>query len=55
MIISHTTWTVLIVVTGGLALSFTKARSLEEVGASNLGYAALYLLVAAIGANQWMI
>jgi uncharacterized membrane protein len=51
VIISHTTWTVLIVVTGGLALSFTKVRSLEEVGASNLGYAALYLLVAAIGAQ----
>lgn len=51
VIISNTTWTVLIVVTGGLALSFTKVRSLEEVGASNLGYAALYLLVAAIGSQ----
>ncbi|MCI0435955.1 MAG: DUF819 family protein [Gemmatimonadetes bacterium] len=50
-IISHTTWAVLIVVTGGLALSFTPIRSLEEVGASRLGYAALYLLLTGIGAQ----
>ena len=41
-IISSTTWAVLIVVTGGLLLSFTPARQLEEAGASNLGYTALY-------------
>ncbi|MBT8462300.1 MAG: DUF819 family protein [Gemmatimonadetes bacterium] len=50
-IISHTTWAVLLVVTGGLALSFTPVRNLEEAGASKLGYAALYLLLTAIGAQ----
>jgi uncharacterized membrane protein len=51
VIISNTTWAILIVVTGGLALSFTPLRNLEEVGASRLGYAALYLLLAGIGAR----
>ena len=50
-IISGTTWAVLIVVTGGLLLSFTRARDLEEVGASRVGYTALYLLLGAIGAQ----
>jgi len=50
-IISHTTWAVLIVVTGGLALSFTPVSRLEEYGASNFGYTALYLLLGAIGAQ----
>ena len=50
-IISSTTWAVLIVVTGGLLLSFTPVRQLEKAGASNLGYTALYLLLAGIGAQ----
>lgn len=50
-IISTTTWAVLLVVTGGLVLSFTRARDLEEVGASRIGYTALYLLLGAIGAQ----
>ena len=50
-IISRTTWAVLIVVTGGLLISFTPVRKLEEVGASRVGYAALYLLLGAIGAQ----
>ncbi|MDP2471020.1 MAG: DUF819 family protein [Candidatus Palauibacterales bacterium] len=50
-IISHTTWAVLIVVTGGLLLSFTPVRNMEEAGASRVGYAALYLLLTAIGAQ----
>jgi uncharacterized membrane protein len=50
-IISHTTWAVLAVVTFGLLLSFTPIRRLEEVGASRLGYAALYLLLTSIGAR----
>lgn len=50
-IISNTTWAVLIVVTGGLALSFTRLRDFEKVGASGLGYTALYLLLAGIGAQ----
>jgi uncharacterized membrane protein len=50
-IISNTTWTVLIVVTVGLLLSFTPMRNLEKYGASTTGYGALYLLVGAIGAQ----
>ena len=50
-IISGTTWAILIVVTGGLALSFTRLRKLETAGASHLGYTALYLLLAGIGAQ----
>ena len=50
-IISKTTWAVLIIVTAGLALSFTRLRDFEKVGASGLGYTALYLLLAGIGAQ----
>lgn len=50
-IISHTTWAVLIVVTGGLLLSFTRVRKLDEVGASRLGYVALFLMLTGIGAQ----
>ena len=50
-IIGGTTWTVLIVVTAGLLLSFTGARRLEEAGASRIGYVLLYFLLTAIGAQ----
>jgi len=50
-VLSHTTWAVLIVVTGGLLLSLTPVRDYEPAGASALGYAALYLLLAGIGAK----
>lgn len=50
-IISHTTWAILIVVTGGLLLSLTPLRNLEEIGASRLGYVALYLVLTGIGAQ----
>ncbi len=50
-IISHTTWTVVLVTTIGLALSFTPVRRLEGVGASRVGYFALYLMLTAIGAQ----
>ena len=50
-LISATTWTILIVVTVGLVLSFTKLRRLERPGASRLGYVALYLLLTSIGAQ----
>lgn len=50
-IISQTTWAVLVVVTGGLLLSFTPIRRIEEWGASRIGYAALYMLLTAIGAQ----
>jgi uncharacterized membrane protein len=50
-IISHTTWTVVLVTTLGLALSFTPVRNLERVGTSRIGYVALYLMLTAIGAQ----
>lgn len=50
-IIGSTAWAILIVVTGGLVLSFTKLREMERKGASHLGYTALYLLLAGIGAR----
>ncbi|HSE27846.1 MAG TPA: DUF819 family protein [Gemmatimonadales bacterium] len=50
-IISSATWAVLVAVTAGILLSFTPVRHLEEVGASNVGYAALYLIIASIGAR----
>ncbi len=42
-------WIVVIATTLGLALSFTKAKNLEGVGASRLGSVLLYVLVATIG------
>lgn len=42
-------WIVVIATTGGLILSFTKARKLEGAGASRLGSTMLYILVATIG------
>ena len=50
-IISKTTWAILITVTIGLLLSLTPMRNLERVGASKLGYVALYLLLTGIGAQ----
>jgi uncharacterized membrane protein len=42
-------WMVVFATTFGLLLSFTKARSLEGAGASTIGSAMLYMLVATIG------
>jgi uncharacterized membrane protein len=50
-IISPTTWAILLIVTGGLLLSFTPLRTLERPGASRVGYFALYLLLTSIGAR----
>lgn len=50
-IVSPTTWTVMIATALGLALSFTPLRRLERVGASRVGYLALYLMLTAIGAQ----
>lgn len=47
-------WIVVIATTGGLLLSFTPARRLEGVGASRIGSAFLYLLVASIGMKMNM-
>lgn len=50
-IIGTSTWSILIVVTLGLLLSFTPARNIERAGASKMGYWALYLLLTSIGAR----
>ena len=45
-------WVVVIATTIGLVLSFTRARLLEGAGASKVGSAALYVLVATIGMHM---
>lgn len=50
-VISTGTWAILLVVTVGLVLSFTPLRQTERVGASRVGYLALYLLLTSIGAK----
>ncbi|MEZ5064161.1 MAG: DUF819 family protein [bacterium] len=45
-------WLVVIATTLGLLLSFTRARELEGVGASRMGSAFLYVLVATIGMHM---
>ncbi len=42
-------WMVIFASTVGVALSFTKARNLEGAGASKIGSAFLYILIATIG------
>ncbi len=42
-------WLIIITTTIGVVLSFTKARKLEGAGASKIGSAMLYILVATIG------
>ncbi|PCJ45782.1 MAG: hypothetical protein COA74_15020 [Gammaproteobacteria bacterium] len=42
-------WMIIVATTGGLMLSFTKARTMESVGASKVGSAFIYVLVASIG------
>jgi len=42
-------WLVVVATTAGIGLSFTRARRLEGVGASRIGSACLYVLVATIG------
>lgn len=50
-IVSHTTWSVILVTTVGVGLSFSPLQRLEGPGASRVGTIALYLLVTAIGAR----
>ncbi len=45
-------WLIVIATTLGLIFSFTKARKLETIGASDLGSVFLYFLVATIGMNM---
>jgi uncharacterized membrane protein len=54
-ILSHTTWTVILVTGLGLALSFTPLARLERAGASRVGYLALYLMLTAIGAQADLV
>lgn len=49
---SHFFWLVVFATTGGLILSFTRARELEGAGASTVGSALLYVLIATIGMNM---
>ncbi|MFA0960653.1 DUF819 domain-containing protein [Roseivirga sp. BDSF3-8] len=45
-------WLIVIATTLGLALSFTRVRKLEGVGASRLGSVMIYVLVATIGMHM---
>lgn len=45
-------WIVVLTTTFGLLLSFTSARSLEGAGASTIGSAMWYLLLATIGMHM---
>jgi uncharacterized membrane protein len=45
-------WLVVFATTVGLFLSFTRARELEGAGASTVGSAMLYILIATIGMNM---
>ena len=44
-------WGIILLTTAGLALSLTPLSRLENVGASTLGYAGFYLLLASVGAQ----
>lgn len=48
-LMSHFFWLIVISTTIGVGLSFTRARSLEGVGASNWGSVCIFILVATIG------
>lgn len=45
-------WLVVLATTGGVLLSFTKARNYEGAGASKVGSVFIYMLVAAIGTHM---
>lgn len=50
-IFSPFTWMVILITTAGIGLSFTRLRRMEQAGASQFGYAALYLFLTSIGAG----
>lgn len=50
-IVTSNTWAILLVVTVGLALSFTRLREIERGGGGIVGSYALYVLLASIGAQ----
>lgn len=45
-------WVIVLATAGGIALSFTRARSLEAAGASKIGSVFVYILVASIGLHM---
>ncbi len=45
-------WLIIFATTGGLMLSFTKAREYEGAGASKVGSVCIFMLVAAIGTHM---
>jgi uncharacterized membrane protein len=50
-VVTTTMWTMLIVVTLGLGLSFTRLRRVERHGAGEVAYLAIFLLLATLGAR----
>ncbi|GAA0329324.1 DUF819 family protein [Bacillus carboniphilus] len=50
-VLSASTWTIMIVSAVGILFSFTPIRKLENYGASKVGYAGIYILLATIGAK----
>lgn len=50
-IVTTTMWTMLIVVTLGLVLSFTRLRQVQRHGANDIAYLAIFLLLATLGAR----
>ncbi|WP_456272700.1 DUF819 family protein [Bacillus sp. AK031] len=50
-VLSAGTWTIMIISAIGIILSFTKVSKLENYGASKVGYAGIYILLATIGAK----
>lgn len=50
-VVTSFAWTVILVTTAGLILSFTRLSNLEYAGASHLGNFFLFLLLASIGAR----
>jgi uncharacterized membrane protein len=53
-LVNTMTWTIIIATVLGIVLSFTPVRSLESAGASKLGFAVLYFVLASIGAKASM-
>ncbi|RUO68872.1 DUF819 domain-containing protein [Idiomarina ramblicola] len=45
-------WVIVLATAGGIALSFTRARSMEAAGASKIGSVFVYVLVASIGLHM---
>ena len=50
-VVSAYSWTIILVSTFGIVLSFTKVRGAERFGATKVGYIFLYLVLTSIGAQ----